>query len=182
MALFKKQLQPEKLGAIVYERLRKELEGNGDLALDHLLHNLGLESANDQPEHAGDVIVALMFAATMAIERSAPEPVAVKIVSGMKSEFLSHLREQGATALQAAEWEATLASSFLVYRTCLEDYSGFEPPWKLGRQFFWNLIGREEYVAMAVKIATLYLIAARDAVQELLNKYGPAVILPRSVP
>ena len=180
MVLFKKHLRPEELGSMLYEALRRGLESDGDLSLQRLVQSLELESEQLHPQYAGEVMIGLMYAATLAIERSTPQRVAQMIGTGMKVEFSNHLREQGASPLQIAEWEATVASTFLQYRTCLEDYSGFEPPWKLGRQLFWNLLDRKEYVAMSIKIATLYLVAARDAVQGLLNTHGPVLLIPPS--
>jgi hypothetical protein len=58
----------------------------------------------------------------------------------------------------------------------MDGYSGYEPPWKLGRQFYWSLVGNEDYAAMSIKIATLYLLAARDRVQHFLNECGPLIL------
>jgi hypothetical protein len=121
-------------------------------------------------------MTGLMFSAVLAIERSTPPRTARKIISGMTEEFVHHLEEQGASTVQRAEWEVTTAAAFLSYRNSLEDYSGFEPPWKLGRQFYWNLVESKDFPAMSIKISTLYLIAARDRVQDLLNEYGPLIL------
>lgn len=153
------------------------MESKSDLSIDEFLRSLDRDIRQVNEQYAGEIAVGLMFGAVIAIERSASERVAVEIISGMKLEFLRHLEEQGANAIQRAEWEIILADRFLGYRQCLENYSGFEPPWKLGRQFYWNLIGEEEHVAMLIKISTLYLLAARDKSQELLNKYGPLVLV-----
>jgi len=175
MLFHRKHLLPDELGAMLYEMLRKHLESDGELSLERLLHSLDLEHDEARERYAGEVIVGLMFAATLAIERSTPQRVAQQIIAGMKTEFFQHLEEQGANILQKAEWEATVANTFLEYRTTLEGYSGFEPPWRLGRQFFWNLTRGEEYIAMSIKISALYLLAARDAAQDLLNQYGPTL-------
>jgi hypothetical protein len=177
LRLFRKQTRPADLGSILYEALRSGMESDGDLSIDGFLRSLDsdLGEANDQ--YAGEIMVGLMFGAVMAIERSASARVAEQITSGLKLEFVRHLEEQGANAIQRAEWETILADRFLGYRQCLENYSGFEPPWKLGRQFYWNLVGIEDHVAMLVKISTLYLLAARDRCQDLLNEYGPSVLV-----
>ncbi|MDH4069392.1 MAG: hypothetical protein OEV30_03115, partial [Ignavibacteria bacterium] len=167
MKLFRKHLHPETIGSMVYELLRSEMERNGDLSFVSLLDSLDLQQETLHSQYRGDIIVGLMFGAVMAIERSTGTTTAQQIISGMKNDFLAHLEEQGASVLQRAEWEATVAGSFLLYRQALEDYSGFEPPWKVGRQFYWNLIGREQHVAMSVKISTLYLVAAQEKVQAL---------------
>ncbi len=155
------------------------MESRDDLSLSGLLRSLDLEPQNLDEQYAGETMVALMFGATLAIERSASPRVAEQIGAGMKAEFLSHIKEQGATQLQKAEWESIIAGRFLDYRRSIEDYSGFEPPWKLGRQFFWNIIGEEKYIAMSVKIATLYILAGRDVCQTVLNEYGPSLLVPR---
>ena len=175
---FRKHLRPEDLGAKLYEALRIHLQSDGELSLGHLLRSLDLEPASLHEQHSGDAMVGLMFAAALAAERSASPRVAEQIVAGMKLEFLQHLREQGATDLQRAQWEETVATMFLQYRTCMEGYTGFEPPWKLGRLFFWNIVSKNVYDAMSIKISTLYLMAARDAAQSVLNVFGPVLLLP----
>jgi hypothetical protein len=176
MRLSRKYLSPEELGAMLYEALRSGMESHDDLSMERFVQSLDRGSEELDEQYAGEIMVALMFGGLLSIERSASPRVAEQIAAGMKAEFLNHVQEQGASPLQKAEWEAVIASRFLTYRQSLEGYSGFEPPWKLGRQFFWNLVGVEEYIAMSVKIATLYILAARDACQLLLNEYGPSLI------
>jgi len=176
MTIFKKHLTPGRLGGMIYELLRSEMDGGGQLSIGSLVSHLDLNDGVLHEQFRGDIMIALMFAAVIAIERSTGNRVAQQIISGMKEEFLNHLEEQGANTVQQAEWEATLANSFLLYRKSMEDYSGFEPPWKLGRQLYWNLIGGEQYAVMSIKIATLYLLEGRDRVQELLNEKGPLLL------
>lgn len=177
LRLFKKQTRPIELGSLIYETLRKGLAGEGELSMDQFLKSLDSDVAETNEQCAGEVVIGLMFGGVMAIERSASQAVAEQIIAGMKMEFLRHLEEQGANQIQRAEWENIMADRFLSYRQTLENYSGFEPPWKLGRQFYWNLIGTEEHIAMHIKIATLYLLAARDRCQEIMNEYGPSLLV-----
>lgn len=177
MNLFKKHKRPEELGAILYEALRNGMEGNDDLSLDNFIKNLDRRPEDLETNHKGEVMVGLMFAAALAVERSATPKVANRILSGMKTELLNHLEEQGANLIQRTEWETIVASRFLVYRKCLEDYSGFEPPWKLGREFFWNILGAEEQIAMSIKIATLYLMEGQSLCQKLVNMHGPTLLV-----
>ena len=176
MRLFRKHIKPENLGAMLYEELRRGMASDSDLSMDGFLRSLDKDPGEVDEQYAGEIMVGLMFGAAMAIERSASALVAEEIKTGMKQEFLRHLEEQGADETHRAEWEAILADRFGGYRVTLENYSGFEPPWKLGRQFYWNLIGVEEHIAILIKIATLYVLTARDKCQELLNKYGPLVL------
>jgi len=166
-------MSPARLGSLLYEALRSGMESDGDLSMGPFLRSLERPVGE---QHEGEIMVGLMFGAVMAIERSATPHVSDEIIAGMKLAFLQHLEDQGASAIQRAEWETVVADHFLTYRHCIENYSGFEPPWKLGRQFFWNLIGEEDHAAMLVKISTLYLLAARDHCQELLNEYGPSLL------
>lgn len=165
----------------MYELLRSGLESSGELSITHILEGMDRSAAELDANYRGEVMVGLMFSAGLAVERSATPRVARQIMAGVKAEFLSHLEEQGATTLQQAEWENVLAARFLDYRKALEEYTGFEPPWKLGRQLYWNLVGEEQYVAMSIKIATLYLMTARDRCQTLLNEQGP-YLLPDQPP
>ena len=179
MNLFKKQLRPEELGAMIYEMVRSAMEGSGDLSVEGLAGSIDRRPEDLDQNYRGEVVIGLMFAAGLAVERSAHPRTANMILGGMKSEFLNHLEEQGASILQRSEWEAVLSSRFLSYRNCLEDYSGFEPPWKLGREFFWNIIGEQLHVAMSVKIATLYLLEGQSIIQNLLNTHGPSLRIPQ---
>ncbi len=170
---FKKNLLPSELGAHIYESLRRALQSDSDLSMQRLLASLELVPEELHSQHVGEVMIGLMFGATLAIESAATPRTANQIVSALKAEFLNHLEEQGATALQRAEWEAVLAGRFLSYRATLEGYTGFEPPWKLGRALFWNIIDSEVHIAMCVKICTLYMMAARDMCLAILKEYGP---------
>jgi len=177
MKLFRKQIRPSELGSLLYEALRSGMESEGDLSMRAYIRSLDRDALTVSEQYEGEIVVGLMFGAVMAVERAASPRVADEIIAGMKLAFLQHLEEQGADPIQRAEWEAVLADHFLTYRHCLENYSGFEPPWKLGRQFYWNLIGVEDHAALLVKISTLYLLAARDACEELLNEYGPSLLI-----
>lgn len=176
MGIFRKDLLPEALGARIYERLRSGMEGDDDLSADRFLASLDLDSGSAHAQVRGEIMAGLLFGAVMAVERSAASWTANRIVAGMRTEFLAHLEEQGASTLQRAEWDAVLAARFLAYRQALEGYTGFEPPWKLGRLFYWNILGEELHVAMSVKIATLYLLCGRDLCQDLLNACGPRLV------
>lgn len=173
MGLFQKNLRPADLGICIYERLRKGMQSNDDHSMANLLSGLEVADCELDEQHVGEIMIGLLFGATLAIEGSASVPAAQQVVSSMKAEFVNHLHEQGATPIQKAEWEAVLADRFLTYRKCLEGYSGFEPPWRLGRAFFWNIIGKELHIAMSVKICTLYMLAAKDMCAELLKELGP---------
>lgn len=175
--LFKKQRKPEDLGALIYEVLRSAMETEGDLSITRLLQSLDVHPDYLDENYEGEIIAGVLFGAQMAITRSAPAAVGRRIFDGLKNEFMHHLREQGANEEERREWDEVIANRFEAYESCLDDYSGFEPPWRLGRRFFWNIITREAHVAMSIKIATLYLLAARDVSQNLLNEYGPTLVL-----
>lgn len=175
--LFRKHMTPEDLGALLYEEIRHHLASEDDLSISALLRNIS-RTVDDVPEHhVGAIMVGAMFGAAMAIERSTSRWIADRIIDGMHREFCRHLHEQGATPEQVIDWESIIADHFLVYRSALEGYEGYEPPWKLGRTFFWNIVGAEEYVAPAIRQATLYLLSVRDAAQELVNEYGPRLVV-----
>ncbi len=177
MSLFKKNIHPQDLGMIVYERLRAGVESDGDLSLQGLVSGLGLHQDELEPQYVGEIMIGVMFAAALAIESQAGSKASQQIVAALKGEFFNHLDEQGASPLQIAEWEAVLADRFLTYRQAMEGYSGFEPPWKLGRALFWHIISDKLHLAMSVKICTLYMLAARDASYEILREYGPRLIM-----
>lgn len=178
MKLFRKNLTPEELGAIIYEKLRAHLASDDELSISSLLAKLGRREEDLPEQHQGAIMVGTMFGAVMAIERSTSRWIAKRIMEGMHKEFFSHLSEQGASASQVRDWDQIVVVHEMAYRKTLEGYDeGGEPPWRLGREFLWNIIGSEEYVATQIKEATLFLLQALDVAQSLMNKYGPTLIL-----
>jgi hypothetical protein len=175
--LFRKHITPEELGALIYEKIRQHLASSDRLSIDGLLQRLRHDARNLPEQHVGAIMVGSMFGAVLAIERSTTRWIADRIIAGMQREFTRHLREQGASPEQAREWEAIICDHFLAYRSAMEGYEGYEPPWKLGRLFYWNIVGLEEYIAPCIKEATLHLLAIQDSIQELVNDYGPRLVV-----
>lgn len=177
MKLFRRHYSPEEVGAMIYETLRAGMASDGNLSVKVLIENLDRTEADLQDQYVGEIMIGAMFGAMLAVDRSASPWIGEQICRGMHLEFYTHLAEQGASEEQVLEWRVVVQERIHEYRRCMEQYEGFEPPWKMGRQLFWNLTGAEEYLAMSIKIATLYVLAARDAVQPVLNQYGPSIAL-----
>ena len=178
MKLFKKHFWPEELGALIYEALRMAVESDGALSLEKFVQSIVTAGVPENGQYEGEVMVGLMFAARMAIDRSTTQAIGESIALGITAEFRRHILEQGATKAQTGEWEMILTTRFQSYHRMIEADTSFEPPWKLGRAFFWNVTGNESYDAMAIKASTLYLMAAEDLSQNLLNEYGPTLRKP----
>lgn len=167
----------------MYEALRALLSSEEELSISHLSDHLEEHDEILDEHFPGEVMIGCIFAANLALERSTSTWIAERVMGGMTGEFLNHLREQGATAAQVAEWENSLRERFAEYARALEGYEGYEPPWKLGRRFLWFLTGDENHLALAVKDATLFLLRARDGAQELVNLYGPTLeYFPPDIP
>jgi hypothetical protein len=177
MRLFRKHHSPEELGSMIYEALRAGMASTGELSLATLTAALKADSCELHEQHVGEIMVGSMFGAVLAIERSSSTWIAKQIIAGMTLEFRRHLEEQGASGAQVREWEEIVEERFAAFRGSLEKYEGFEPPWKLGRKFLWNLTGTEVYIAIAIKTATMYLLTARDVAQQVLNQYGPTIVV-----
>jgi hypothetical protein len=173
----KKQFTPDALGASLYEALRAAMTSASVLSIERLLASIGKMPADLDEQYVGDIMIAVMFGATLSIERSTEQWIGERIVAGMQNEFFRHLEEQGATPHQVAEWRDVLANRFQEYRACAAGYDeGLEPPWKVGRQLYWLLTGTVEYLALPIKNSTLFVLAARDQAQLLMNEYGPHII------
>ncbi len=178
MKLFRKNLTPEELGATIYEKLRAHLASDDELSISSLLRKLCRREEDLPEQHQGAIMIGTMFGAVMAIERSSSRWIARRITEGMHREFFAHLREQGASAAQVRDWDQIVVDHEMAYRKTLVGYDeAGEPPWRLGREFLWNIIGAEEYVAAQIKEATLFLLQALDVAQSLMNKYGPTLVL-----
>ncbi len=169
----RKHLTPETLGALLYETLREAVASTEELAVGNLLSRLEIEEETLPRQYVGEIMVGCLYAATLAVERSASEWIGQRIVEGMKEEFVSHLREQGATPQQAEQWTGVVERHFAEYRLSMEDYEGLEPPWKLGRQLLQNFSGRDDHAALSVKHATEYLVTMQNLAQRVLNDHGP---------
>ncbi|MBP1647340.1 MAG: hypothetical protein H6Q30_785 [Bacteroidetes bacterium] len=179
MKLFRRHYTPEEVGSMIYETLRAGMASSGDLSVKTLIDNLDRTEAELHDQYVGEIMIGAMFGALLAIDRSTLPTTRDLICRGMHREFYAHLGEQGASEDQVLEWQVVVQERFREYRRCMEQYEGYEPPWKMGRQLFWNITGAEEYLAMSIKIATLYVLAARDTVQAVLNQYGPSIqVLP----
>jgi hypothetical protein len=177
MSIFQRRKTPEAFGALLYEALRTGLTLPGPLSIDGLCAKLADEGEVLDDQHAGEIVIGAMYAAATAIDRSTQRGVADRIIDGMTGEFLRHLGEQGASALEIGEWRSIMHAHFADYRDVLLGYEGFEPPWKFGRQLLWCLTGSEDHAAVAVRDATVFLLAVRDAAQELVNAHGPALLI-----
>ncbi len=171
----RKNLTPETLGALLYETLREGVASTEELAIEKLLTELQIPEETLPRQYVGEIMLGCLFAAALAVERSTSQGIGKRIVEGMRTEFVSHLREQGATPQQAEEWMGVIERHFAEYRLCMEEYTGLEPPWKLGREFLWNFSGRKDYVALSIKHATEYLLTAEGLAQQVLNTHGPHV-------
>ena len=162
---------------MIYEHLRTRLASDDPLSITALLERLGRAESELPEQHQGAIMVGVMFGAVLAIERSTTRWIARRIADGMSKEFAVHLREQGASSQQVVDWQQVVVDHSMLYRHALEGYDeSLEPPWKLGRQYLWLIIGTEEYVAAEIKEATLFLLQARDVAQSLMNRYGPSLI------
>ena len=173
----RKHRSPREFGSILYELLRREVESESGISAGRFASRLRERGARLHEQYAGGIVVGVMFAATLAISRSTLVWVSREAARGMRDEFSRHLAEQGATAGQVREWEAVVRKHFGAYRAALLDYAELEPPWKLGRQFLWHLTGTESYDALQIKESTTYLLAARDRAQEIVNRYGPRIVV-----
>ena len=78
-----------------------------------------------------------------AIARKAGVPLVVegKPIGVMTVQHYSDPNAYGLPEQQVLEWRAVVQERFREYRRCMEQYEGFEPPWKMGRQLFWNITG-----------------------------------------
>lgn len=176
MRLFRRHYSAREVGALLYEALRAAIASpSGGLSIHVLLEHLERHQESLPVQHIGEVVVGAMFSASLAVERSVPRWMSGEIVSGMRDEFLLHLREQGATDRQVAEWESVFHERFREFAAELKDYDGLEPPWKFGRRFLWSVVAVQDYRALSIKHATMFLLEARDRAQELINAYGPHI-------
>jgi hypothetical protein len=170
------RLTPEELGASIYELLRTGLGDNGPLSMRHLSEDVAITNTDPNDQQAGEAMIGCLFGAVLAVERSTPPWICRRIRTGLETEFFRHLFEQGAAVPQVEEWRAIQAEHFVEYFKRLQGHQGTEPPWELGRQFAWNLTGTEQTDELAIRRATLYILAARDLAQSHIDLHEPHLL------
>ena len=181
MRVFQRRKTPEAFGALLYEALRTGLSLPGPISIEDLAGKLSNQGELLDDQAPGETVVGAMYAAKMAIDRSTQRSVADRIVAGMTGEFLRHLGEQGASSLEVGQWSSIMNVHFADYRDILIGYEELEPPWKFGRLLLWCLTGSEDHTAVAVRDATQFLLAVRDAAQDVLNLHGPSLLIETGV-
>jgi len=177
MSALRKHLTPEEFGALLYETVREAVVATRELSMTRLLTGLELQDGLLSEQYEGEIVIACLFGATLALERSTSAVIRLRIVEGLQEEFIRHLAEQGAHPEHCREWRRVFSAQFREYAECSEGYEGEEPPWKVGRHFLWHLTGRRDHLAGSVRHAALFLLQARDLAQQLINEHGPRLRL-----
>ena len=174
--MFKKKYTPEELGALIYESVRSEMEGDAELSIHYFIEELGKQESELQEQYVGVVMIACLFGAVLAIERSTAPWVCRRIRTGLETEFFKHLFEQGASDQEVEEWRAVQAEHFLGYFKALEGKSGGELPVELGWELVWNLAGVEDDDDLVAQRAALYVMASRDHTQRIIDEHEPNLL------
>lgn len=174
--MFKKRHTPEELGSLIYESVRTEMEGDSSLSIRYLIEELGKDEAQLQEQYIGVVMIAGIFGAVLAIERSTPPWVCRRIRTGLETEFFKHLFEQGASSQEVEEWRAVQIEHFLGYFKAIEGKNGGELPTELGWEFVWNLAGIEDDDEIVSQRAALYIMTARDHAQAIIDEHEPQLL------
>jgi hypothetical protein len=171
--MFRSRLTGSGLGALVYEELRTEVAGDGVLSLVRLVERLRDVSAPAHPQSAGEVMIACMFSATLAAGQVGTPGFPEELRSGLETEFIRHLREQGAGEGQVEEWRVVLAEHFAEYYRTMDMHAGVALPAMLGREFLWNLTGEEIAIPVCDTICTTYMTAARAVAARVIERHIP---------
>jgi len=169
--MFRSRLTGSGLGALVYEELRTEVAGDGLLSLDRLVERLRDVSAPAHPQSAGEVMIACMFSATLAAAQAGTPGFPEEFRSGLETEFIRHLREQGAGESQIEEWRVVLAEHFAEYYRTMDTHADAALPAMLGREFLWNLTGEEIAIPVCDNICTTYMTAARAVAARVITRH-----------
>jgi hypothetical protein len=171
--MFRSRLTGPALGALVYEELRMEVAGDGVLSLGRLVERLRDVSAPAHAQSAGEVMIACMFSATLAAGQVDAPGLPGDFRSGLETEFIRHLREQGAGEEQVEEWRVVLAEHFAEYYRTMDTHAGAALPAMLGREFLWNLTGEEITIPVCDNICTSYMTAARAVAARVIARHLP---------
>jgi hypothetical protein len=171
--MFRSRLTGSGLGALVYEELRTEVAGDGLLSLSRLVERLRDASAPAHPQSAGEVMIACMFSATLVAEQVGVPGFLEELRIGLETEFIRHLREQGASEEQVEEWRVVLAEHFAEYYRTMDSHADTALPSMLGREFLWNLTGEENTVPVCEMLCTTYMTAARAVAARVITRHLP---------
>lgn len=142
------------------------------------LENVG-ETAEKLPEHhAVEILVGHLFGAQLAVEDVCKSNVSNPIMEACLDALSNHLNKTGLLpdlpTIVTREGIFTLKelvhTRFEQYAACIQNTAGAGPSFHLGKQFYWNVIGREEPNADRVVVASIHLFATVDAVKHILGK------------
>lgn len=118
-------------------------------------------------------MIACMFSATLAAEQVGAPGFVEEFRSGLETEFIRHLHEQGAGEEQVEEWRVVLAEHFAEYYRTLDAHAEPALPSMLGREFLWNLTGEEITVPACETMCTSCMTAARTVAARVIARHLP---------
>lgn len=125
-----------------------------------------------------EILIGHLFGAKLSFEEIYGLDVSKPIMDGCLRALSIHLNKIGhlpdLPTIVTREGIFTIKElvhpRFEQYTSCIQNTSGAGPSFHLGKQFYWNVIGREEPNAERVVVAAIHLFSTFDAVKHVLTK------------
>lgn len=149
------------------------LTSSTNLSCEAFIRRLGADSRKLSFQYRVEVLIGLLFSAALATVFEYAYLGFKGILNGIKSEFLRHAREQGATDENILQLDSLFMDRMCQYSTLLSNDPRDEERvlQDLSKQLYWNIVGCEEDNANAIVHAQQYLFAASTGTQAVLKEF-----------
>jgi predicted lactoylglutathione lyase len=164
MNLFKKRISSSEMGAIIFEVTRNWIKHH----TKGFLSELGMQPNQEYESRCiVEIFIYFLFGVLLIIKKKYDDPIADYIMDVVKEHFMITAKE----IKNESELEQLFVNRFLQYYSCLENKSGAGPMWHLSKQFYWNIIGREEMSAIAIYKVGIYFNAFLKTIEKITSKF-----------
>ncbi len=170
MSLFRKSISPAALGTVIYDFVHRAFL-DGPMSHESLAEELNEDPADLPDGYEGEVLMALLYSAMVAVEATCEESTGGPILESMVKVYVSQGEEGGLGRSQVEQLKEQLRRRVHEYAACLRNHTGSGPAWHLGKAFYCNVVGEKRESAVGVTTAARYFFASVDGVKGVLRQF-----------
>lgn len=173
MPLFRKPISAAELGTIIYDSVHSAFL-DGPMSYESFAERLGTDPDDLPNGYEGEVLIALLYSAAVAVEATYEEPIGGPILESMVNVYVSHGEEGGLNRAQVDQLKDQFRKRVHEYAGCLRNNAGLGPAGHLGKALYRNVVGDERQSALGVTAAAQYFFASVDGVKGVLERFKVA--------
>lgn len=165
-----KAVTAKELGTLIYQAVQMGLASSTDLSCEVFMKRLGMDLANNGE---AEIILGLLFSAGIATIFEYNYQSFKAILDGIRTEFLRHSKELGATQEDADHLDVLFIERMRQYSSFLSDKPEDEARilQNIARQYYANVTGSNEEHTLGIAEARSYLLAASAGVRAVLREF-----------